>query len=166
MYAWIYPANCGDFILRSHHHMFKTIMCKLVAATIPGHLSVLLWTMGSEMRTGSKLLLIMKLRKWLDEWLSLNDVQYRIPVWFHINVKWQPCFHAHHQAETPDPVNAIIIISLTHPWSVWYTDSLNFLSSWEPKISLNKFKYQFDLVSTRIQCLLQVDNVSRWPWFS
>ena len=46
-----------------HHHMFKIIMCKLVAATIPGHLSVLLWTMGSEMRMGSKLLLIMKIEK-------------------------------------------------------------------------------------------------------
>ena len=51
-------------------------------------------------------------------------------------------------------VETIAIISLTHPWSVWYTDSLNFLSSWEPKICLNKFENQFDLVSTRIQWCL------------
>ena len=63
----------------SHHHMFKTIMCKLVAATIPGRLSVILWTMGSEMRMGSKLLLMIKLKNQLGEWLSPNDMQYKTP---------------------------------------------------------------------------------------
>ena len=63
----------------SHHHMFKTIMCKLVAATIPGHLSVIV-DHGIRDENGFKFIIDNEIEKLLDEWLSLNDVQCRIPV--------------------------------------------------------------------------------------